>query len=367
MEKVMILVIDGCAPEYLTEATAPNIYRIARETGFVKTVQCAMPSVTNVNHACILSGKWPEQTGVTGNYFYDPATGEEGFIEEKGFMKAPTILQRCKEAGGRTALLTVKGKVLGVYGEGADIGISAQAPDPGLLERYGLPAPPPIQSEASTEWIVEAACRCIEIDDPDLVYCTTNDYVFHHRAPGSREALAQIAAVDACVAKIFALDPARQVYITADHGMNQKTTIYNFQTIADRAGFNVYCLPPLKDRYVENHIYQEGGMLYVFLKDKGQAAAFFNFAKNHPAVEQILTAAEAASAYHLPADRIGDYVLFSGRETAFGETEGEFIQTQESRTHGSLYEREIPLIAFNPASDADNYLFNKDIVANLFP
>ena len=51
-----------------------------------------MPSVTNVNHACILSGKWPMDTGVIGNYYYDLETEEEGFIEERGYMKAETLL-----------------------------------------------------------------------------------------------------------------------------------------------------------------------------------------------------------------------------------------------------------------------------------
>ncbi len=361
----MILVIDGCAPEYLTKKTAPRLYRIAEKAGFIKTVQCAMPSVTNVNHACILSGKWPEETGMVGNYFYNPETEQEGFIEERGYMKAPTLLHRFKRAGGKTALLTVKGKVLGVYGDDADIGLSAQNPDGGLLERYGLEAPPSIQSVDSTRWIMNAAYECIRNDNPDLVYCTTNDYVFHHFAPGQAEANQQIAAVDEYLEKIFSLDPHRQIYITADHGMNQKTTIVNFPVMASHGGFDVYCLPPLKDRYIENHIYQEGGTLYVFLKDKTQAAAFYAFAKQHPLVEQVLTKEEAAEAYHLPIGQIGDYVLFSGKNVAFGEVEGELLHTDASRTHGSLHEREIPLVAINPEQAAERYSYHKDITVHL--
>ena len=48
MERVLILVVDGCAPGYLNEATAPGLYRLAGECGFAKRIQCAMPSVTNV-------------------------------------------------------------------------------------------------------------------------------------------------------------------------------------------------------------------------------------------------------------------------------------------------------------------------------
>lgn len=139
---IFFLVLDGCAPEYFTAETAPRLHRLAGAHGFVKRVQCAMPSVTNVNHACLLSGKWPEETGIAGNYVYDPKTGREGFLEERGYMRAPTLLQWARRAGGKTALLTVKGKILGVYGEGADIGLSAEKPDPALLERLGLMPPP---------------------------------------------------------------------------------------------------------------------------------------------------------------------------------------------------------------------------------
>lgn len=365
LSKVMILVIDGCAPAYISPEHAPRLHKLAKETGFAKKVQCAMPSVTNVNHACILSGKWPMDTGVIGNYYYDPETEEEGFIEERGYMKAETLLQYYKKLDKKTALLTVKGKVLGVYGDGADIGLSAQEPDPAVLERYDLSPAPAINSVEATEWIVRAAAECIRKDDPDLVYCTTNDYVFHHFEPGTPEACAQIKAINDIVSEIAELDPDRQIYITADHGMNQKHTIVNFPQIAKNAGFDVFCLPPLKDRYIENHIYQEGGMLYVFLKNPVQAMDFRRFAEEHPLVERVLDSKQAAVEYYLPPDKIGDFVLLAGEDIAFGEVEGESIHTEDSRTHGSLYEREIPLIGINTQPKGERFQYHKDVARYL--
>ena len=361
LRKTMILVIDGCAPAYISPKHAPQLHKLAKETGFAKKVQCAMPSVTNVNHACILSGKWPMDTEVIGNYYYDPETEEEGFIEERGYMKAETLLQYYKKLDKKTALFTVKGKVLGVYGDGADIGLSAQDPDQAVLDRYGLSPAPAINSVEATEWIVRAAAECIRRDDPDLVYCTTNDYVFHHFAPGTPEANAQIKAISDIINEIAEMDPERQIYITADHGMNQKHTIVNFPEIAKNAGFNVFCLPPLKDRYIENHIYQEGGMLYVFLKNQVQATDFRRFAEEHPLVERVLDSEQAAVEYYLPPDRIGDFVLLAGEDIAFGEVEGELIYTDGSRTHGSLYEREIPLIGINTPQNGERFRYHKDV------
>lgn len=362
----MIFVIDGCDPAYLTKETAPNIFRLLQKQGFYKKVQCAMPSVTNVNHACILSGKWPKETKVVGNYFYNPATRQEGFIEERGYMKAKTILQHYKDKKGTTALLTVKGKVLGVYGDGVDIGISAQSPDKTLLQWYGLEQPPAIDSIEATEWIAKAAYHCIKKDSPDFMYCTTNDFIFHHFAPGTKEANEQIKAIDYYIDKIISLEPQRQIYITADHGMNQKMKIVNFQIISNNAGFDVYCLPPLKDRYIENHIYQEGGMLYVYLKNPSQTDKFYHFVKEQPYIEQVLTKEEAAKIYHLPISQIGDYVLLTEKNSAFGECEEGILYTKKSRTHGSIYEREVPLIAFNSEKSEKDYEYSKDIVTYLF-
>ncbi len=363
--KALILVVDGCAPEYISAEYAPQLHELAAQTGFAKRVQCAMPSVTNVNHACILSGRWPMDTGVIGNYYYDPQTGEEGFIEERGYMKAETLLQYYKRLGKTTALFTVKGKVLGVYGDGADIGLSAQEPDPDILKRYDLTQAPAIDSVEATEWIVHAASECVRRDNPDLMYCTTNDFIFHHYPPGSPQANAQIKAINDIICQIARTDPDRQIFITADHGMNQKHTIVNFAQIAKNSGFDVFCLPPLKDRYIENHIYQEGGMLYVFLKNPVQAADFRSFAEAHPMVERVLDNREAAVQYFLPPDKIGDFVLMAGPDIAFGEVEGEMIHTDESRTHGSLYEREIPLIGINTSIDSNHLIYHKDIAKYL--
>ena len=252
-----------------------------------------------------------------------------------------------------------------MYGDGADIGLSAQEPDPAVLERYDLSPAPAINSVEATEWIVRAAAECIRKDDPDLVYCTTNDYVFHHFEPGTPEASAQIKAINDIVSEIAELDPDRQIYITADHGMNQKHTIVNFPQIAKNAGFDVFCLPPLKDRYIENHIYQEGGMLYVFLKNPIQATDFRRFAEEHPLVERVLDSKQAAVEYYLPPDKIGDFVLLAGEDIAFGEVEGESIHTEDSRTHGSLYEREIPLIGINTQPKGERFQYHKDVARYL--
>lgn len=363
MDKLLIIVIDGCSPEYISLENTPNLYRIAKD-GFCKGLKSAIPSVTNVNHATILTGKFPSEHGMVGNYYYNRETGEQGFIESSDFMKAETILEILHKKGASTALLTVKGKVLEVFGRGVDFRISAQNPSDILVRYLDMPSPPPVGSLEVNGWILEACYRLLKKNNPDVVYCTTNDYMMHNYAPDTKEAIAQMKEIDRWIGKIYDLDHTRSIYITADHGMNKKTHLINLQAIMDRKDYKVVCHPPIKDRYIENHIYQEGGVLFLYFKNKQdeKTEEILSFLADSPYIETVCTKEEAAKKYNLPVDDIGDYVVLAAEDCAFGEFEGEELITDDVRTHGSLYERLIPLIAVNAKEVPEKYRCSRDIV-----
>ena len=84
-------------------------------------------------------------------------------------------------------------------------------------------------------------------------------------------------------------------------------------------------------------------------------------------IAAVMTNKEAAERMHLPLQGIGDYVIFTAPDCAFGELGGPVtLVTEASRTHGSLYEQEVPLLAVHPAATADDYQYSKDIAAVLF-
>jgi len=360
-EKTLIIVIDGCAIDYITKKTTPNLYRLA-ENGFYKTVKSALPSVTNVNHACILSGSFPSNHGVVGNYYYNRKTGEEGFIESSRHMKVDSIIDIYAKAGKSTALLTVKGKVLEVFGQNAQIGINLQKPDAAILEKFALPQPPDdVASFATYDWIFNACYNVINIANPDLVYCTTNDFMMHNYAPNTKEAETTMRTMDEWIGKIYDIDPEREIYITADHGMNEKNRVIDLQKKLDAAGYETFCLLALKDRYMDNHKYQEGGLVYVYVFDEKKISKVMKYLKGCDFVEKVLDNESAAKKYNLPSDNIGDILVLSKSDTAFGELEKDEL-TVKVRTHGSLDERKIPLIAVNARKNKSHYKFSADIV-----
>jgi phosphonoacetate hydrolase len=96
-----------------------------------------MPTVTNVNNAGISCAAWPAEHGITGNYFYDRASGEQGYMEDSRFLLTPTLLARVTAAGGKAALLTAKKKTASLLGDGATLVIAAEEPPAELVARHG--------------------------------------------------------------------------------------------------------------------------------------------------------------------------------------------------------------------------------------
>ncbi|MEO5771654.1 MAG: phosphonoacetate hydrolase, partial [Burkholderiaceae bacterium] len=143
------------------------------------------------------------------------------------------------------------------------------------------------------------------------------------------------------------------IALTADHGMNAKTKMDGTPDVIylqDRldvwlgAGTTRTILP-ITDPYVVHHgalgsfatVYLPAGMI-------GDAAARI---ATLPGIERVLTRAEAAAAYELPADRIGDLVVVSERSVVIGTAAARHdLSALEVplRSHGGVSEQRVPLI-----------------------
>src|SRR3954467_11115696 len=79
-EPTVVVCIDGSEPGYIEKAIekglAPNLDRLMR-TGANLLATSVIPFSPNPNNISIITGRPPAVHGIAGNYFYDPATGEE--------------------------------------------------------------------------------------------------------------------------------------------------------------------------------------------------------------------------------------------------------------------------------------------------
>ena len=267
MKKLLIMVIEGCSLEYISMENTPNIYRIAKD-GFCKCVKAAVPTIYNVNHTTLLSGKFPSEHKVTGNSFYDPETGTLRRLDYDDYKETETIMDFMHKRGASTALLSVRSEVLENFGRNVDFGISVEKPKDILVRYLDMPAPPQVESLQAATWILDACYRLIRKNSIDTVYCTTNDAVMQQHAPDSRESIRQMRKIDEWLGKIYDLDHNREIYITGGYGMNSKPHLINLQETLNRNGFSVYCHSPYsEDAGQEVKIAAQSGIRFLYLKD----------------------------------------------------------------------------------------------------
>ena len=229
--------IDGSEPGYIERAIekglAPNFARLMRD-GANLLAQSVIPSFTNPNNLSIITGRPPAVHGIAGNYFFDPATGQEVMMNDAKFLRAPTIMKAFHDAGAKVAVVTAKDKLRTLLGNGLDldsgraIAFSSEKADKATLKdngiadvpaRIGMPVPNVYSSELS-EFVMAAGVSILKRERPDVMYLSTTDYVQHKAVPGSDVANAFYAMMDRYVGQLDA--EGCVLVLTADHGMNDK-------------------------------------------------------------------------------------------------------------------------------------------------
>lgn len=346
--RVLVAMIDGLDPGYLSGGTMPVLERLGA-LGTSATVHAVMPTVTNANNASICCAAWPAEHGITGNSYLDQATGEADYMEDASSLTCPTLIERVAAAGGRAALLTAKVKSVGLLGRGAAYALAAEAPDADAVSRYGQP--PGIYSAEINHWLWDVAVDLLQTrPDLDLLYVHTTDFPMHAWPPGDPRSDAHLRGLDERIGAAVDLADDIALFATADHGMNFKTRVWDLASACAHRGTSVrYALSAERDRYVKHHR-TFGGTAWVWLHRPSDAGRVSGAIAALPGVEQVLPREEASARFHLNPDRIGNLAVLGDRDTVFGELPGDAECEDlpaEYRSHGSLYEQRVPLVAYN--------------------
>ncbi|HTZ80481.1 MAG TPA: alkaline phosphatase family protein, partial [Stellaceae bacterium] len=153
---------------------------------------------------------------------------------------------------------------------------------------------------------------------------------------------------------LSALDAAGAVIaITADHGMNAKTdaagkpkVIFLQDWLDQRLGATKSrVILPITDPYVVHHG-ALGSFATVYLPEADRAGALADIAEI-PGMLRVIDRKVAAAELELPADRLGDIVAISDRDTVIGTSISRHDLSgldAPLRSHGGLSEQKVPLI-----------------------
>jgi phosphonoacetate hydrolase len=366
MDRPLVVVcVDGCQFEYITAAVAagaaPFLGRLLAGAGTSIIAECVMPSFTNPNNLSIVTGVPPSVHGICGNYFFDPERGEEVMMNDPRHLKVGTILAAFSDAGATVAVITAKDKLRKLLGhqmkgicfssEKAGEVTLAENGIENVVSLVGMPVPS-VYSAALSEFVFVAGVKLMERERPDLMYLSTTDYIQHKAAPGTPMANDFYAMMDRNLARLDALGAT--IVVTADHGMNAKfgsdgqpNVIYLQDTLDGWIGKDkARVILPITDPYVVHHG-ALGSFALVYLpspKDDRSVAARIAAL---PGIESVMTRAEAALRFELPADRIGDLVVVSQQDTVIGTSRDRHDLSGLDvplRSHGGTSEQKVPLL-----------------------
>jgi phosphonoacetate hydrolase len=362
---LVVVCIDGCEYEYITAAVAagaaPFFGRLLAGAGTCFIADCVMPSFTNPNNLSIVTGVPPSVHGICGNYFFDPESGQEVMMNDPRHLRVGTILAAFSKAGAKVAVITAKDKLRKLLGhemtgicfssEKADEVTLAENGIEGVLERVGMPLPS-VYSAALSEFVFVAGVKLMEKERPDLMYLSTTDYIQHKAAPGTPAANDFYAMIDRNLARLDQLGAT--IVVTADHGMNAKhgadgrpNVIYLQDTLDAWLGKNeARVILPITDPYVVHHG-ALGSFALVYLPAAEGARAVADRIAALPGIETVLTRAEGAARFELPADRIGDLVVVSRLNTVIGTARDRHDLSGLDvplRSHGGMSEQKVPLL-----------------------
>jgi phosphonoacetate hydrolase len=337
----LIFMIDGLGWDYLDSGATPFLSSLFAEGGAV--VEGLWPTVTNVNNAAIACAAPPSATGITGNSYLDPETRLDRHMDSAQMLNVPTLLETWSGTGRRCALLSVKGKSGRLLGRGLEYIVNSQDAPAEMVDAVG--APPPIYSIEVNIWLVRCLAWLIaNRPDLDTFYVHTTDYPMHMWAPGEAGSQEHLRQLDAAIRAVVDTVPDAEVLLTADHGMNAKTRALDLgRILAARGVTGASALSIEKDGYVGHHR-DLGGSAWVWV-DEAQRDRAVEILSSLSGVDQVLARAETAAKFQLDPTRMGDLAVFADRRSVFGDlaTETEDLGPGY-RSHGSLYEREVPLL-----------------------
>ena len=363
-EPTVVVCVDGCQYEYITEATkagvAPYLKRML-EVGSAFLADCVVPSFTNPNNLSIVTGVPPAVHGICGNYFYDRDRGEEVMMNDPKYLRAGTILAAFADAGASVVVVTAKDKLRRLLGhnlrgicfsaEKADQVTLAENGIDEVLDLVGMPVPSVYSAELS-EFVFAAGVKLMQRQRPDLMYLSTTDYVQHKAAPGSAAANEFYRMMDKYLAQLDELGAI--IALTADHGMNAKhnadgePNVIYLQDVLDgwlAAGATRVILP-ITDPYVAHHG-ALGSFATIYVTDGQAVPQLIERIAALAGIELVLDRAEACRRFELPEDRVGDIVVVSRQDTVIGTMRKRHDLSgldAPLRSHGGISEQKVPLL-----------------------
>lgn len=254
--RVLVLVVDGLRPDYVTADVMPRLDALARRGVRGLAHHAVYPTVTRVNSSSIFTGAYPEGHGIMGNSVYVPEVDPERALNTQQL----SVLRAVRDAfGGELLTTTPLAEVLESRGV-VFFGVSSGSAGTGFLmnptgagaglvhNEYALPDTldavvaevlGPLPELDATDPYVPLVSRAVDavleigLDRTDArvlaVWLTEPDHTAHVLGIGAPGTVEVLRAVDAEIGRLLdglrerGLLGATDILVTSDHGFSTRT------------------------------------------------------------------------------------------------------------------------------------------------
>lgn len=231
---VIVISMDGMRYDYPDKAAFPGFMRMEKEGLRVQKMLPTFPASTFPSHVSLATGTTPEKHGIIDNHFYDKVLGKSfDKAVANQWLEAEPIWVTAERQGKRTAIYYWLGS------EGAWHGVSAS---------YNkLPFNASVGEQAKVDQIIQWIDLPLE-KRPQLImsYWHGADSEGHLFGPDSFMVRKKIAQQDYFLQKLQKAIDERAAWghvsliVVSDHGMTEKGTAINLQTLLNQGKINAY-------------------------------------------------------------------------------------------------------------------------------
>ncbi|HET7777070.1 MAG TPA: ectonucleotide pyrophosphatase/phosphodiesterase [Rudaea sp.] len=213
---LILISIDGYRADYLARGKSPALAALAASGVRAEALRPAFPTLTFPNHYTIVTGLYPDHHGIVNNRMVDPA------IAVPFVYKDAATIGNAAWWGGEPLWVSVEKQGLHaatVFWPGSDVAIDGVRPERWLKFDITL----------SSEARVAQALLWLDLPEPQrpafvTIYFDEVDRTSHTFGPGSAQADAAVARVDAALAHLLdglkqrGLADTANLVVLSDHG-----------------------------------------------------------------------------------------------------------------------------------------------------
>ena len=350
--RIYVVLIDGMNASALSEQLTPTLWNLAHGQGdratYYASAHAVMPTVTNTNHAALMTASYPAANGIIGNRMSDRNPEHAPFPSEFArYLQVETVFTVVERERPelKTAALFGKSRLVGLFSA-----VPGAQERPDVLwgdvqtETEGIDAKIGFASDHRT---MDETIRTVAVQDPDVLFVALPDVdrTEHLFGPDSVEARRALLRVDDEIRRLITAAKAQGtwgetvLFVTADHGMQS--------VAADRAAGRPYPLvlfgrELLRNGFDDLVVLARGGIESVFLPgapptafDRAtgeQLAAVRRLALAQPEIAEAwyrlpnaadggaeTTVGHAHPEWHLDDPQAGDLVLVARPHCDFGD------------------------------------------------